>query len=356
MRTRCLQSIWIASPLLGAPVFAPRVGFLKHLLLLSLLVVTHCSLRADEPAKPAAVIDQFLVLVHPCPYEAMSTAETDPYRVLERAACERWLGTIPSLPKSTFAVQIDWSKAGPSPEKLQQALIGRLGAGHVVRIPVGFGSPENPGPLRDYYGRITKQILQQMAAHRLTFDPATCKTVIWGQSFEGCASGYGSAVASYLGLKTLTQFDYHMSAPDAPFLLKAKFLQTVPVPGSDVEAYVFDLTDGRYAAFFRSCLTPQWLDHRPVTLRLDSGVSVLTKNQGAVVWPPTAAPTEEQLRSSRFNQWRAIVWPQDTPPPGPQSFTLSTVQERYVVGTSLEKLISIVKSAEVRPHVDSNDR
>ena len=195
-----------------------------------------------------------------------------------------------------------------------------------------------------------------MAAQRLTFDPATCKTIIWGQSFEGCASGYGSAVASYLGLKTLTQFDYHMSAPDAPFLLKAKFLQTVAVPGSDVEAYLFDLTDGRYAAFFRSCLTPQWLDHRPLRLQLDSGLSVLTKNQGAIVWPQTAAPTEEQIRSSRFNQWRAVVWPQDTPAPGPQSFTLLTVQERFIVGTSLEKLISIVKSAEVKPQVGSSSR
>ena len=314
-----------------------------------LAFVVWCPAQGGSADQSAEAIDRFLILVHPCPYEATGTAETNPYRVLERAACGRWFDAIPSLPKSTFVVQIDWARAGPSPERLQKAFVDRLGAGRVLRIPVEFVSPEDPQPLKDYYRRINQRILQQMAAQRLTFDPATCKAVVWGQSFEGCAAGYGSAVASYLGLKTLTRFDYDMSAPDAPFLLKAKFLQTVAVPASDVEAYLFDLKDGRYAAFLRSCLTPQWLDHRPIRLRLDSGMTVLTKNKGAIVWPQTVAPTEEQLRSSRFNEWRAIVWPQDTPAAGPQSFTLSTVQERYIVGTSLEKLISVIKSAEVKP-------
>ena len=274
--------------------------------------------------------------------------ETNPYRALERAACERWLGAIPALPKSTFAVQIDWAQAGPSPERLQRALVSRLGAGHVLRIPVEFVSPEDPSPLRDYYRRINRQILEHLSAQRLTIDPATCKTIIWGQSFEGCASGYGSAVASYLGLKTLTQFDYHMSAPDAPFLLKAKFLQTVAVPASDVEAYLFDLNDGRYAAFFRSRLTPQWLDYRPIKLQLDSErFSVLTKNSGAVVWPRGTVPTAKQIRSSRFNEWRAVAGPQETRAMGPKTVTLSTVQERYVVGTDMQELISVIKSARV---------
>jgi hypothetical protein len=202
--------------------------------------------------------------------------------------------------------------------------------------------------LKDYYCQIHQRIQRQMAAHRLTFEPATARATIWGQSFEGCASGYGSAVASYLGLRTLTQFDYHMSAPDAPYLLPAKFLQTVAVPSSDVLAYLFDLKDGRYAAFFRSCLSPQWLDHRPIRLQLDiQRHSVLTKNTGAVVWPRGAAPTAEELRSSRFNQWRLIAWPQDTPTTSANSVTLSTVQERFVVGTNLQALISVVKSAQV---------
>jgi hypothetical protein len=309
-----------------------------------------CHLRSVLADPPARSIDHFLILVHPCPYEAIGTAETDPYRALERAACQRWFDAIPSLPKSTFAVEIEWAKAGPSLPRLRAALTDRLGAGQVLRIPVAYGSPENPGPLKDYYCQIHQRIQRQMAAHRMTFEPATARATIWGQSFEGCASGYGSAVAFYLGLKIPTHFDYHMSAPDAPYALNAKFLQTVAVPSSDVEAYLLDLKDGRYAAFFRSCLTPQWLDHRPIRLRLDAQKhSVLTKNTGAMVWPRSTAPSAEALRSSRFNEWRSIAWPQDTPATDAKSVIVSTVQERYVVGRDLEELISIVKSAEVRP-------
>jgi hypothetical protein len=145
------------------------------------------------------------------PLEALGTPETDPYLALERTACQRWFDAIPSLPKSTFAVQIDGAGSGPSPGRLHEALVKRLGSGHVVRIPVAFVSPEAPGPLRDYYKRIDQRIRRQMAAQRLSFDPATAKAAIWGQSFEGCASGFGSAVANSLGLKTPTRFDYPMS-------------------------------------------------------------------------------------------------------------------------------------------------
>ena len=270
------------------------------------------------------VVDPLVVLVHPCPYEGMGRPETDPYRVLERAACQRWLDAIATLPPSTFVVEIAYTVAGPSVARLDAAFIRRLGKGRVCHIPVEIQSPDHPGPLRAYYGRIIGRIRRQMADEGLAYDPATCRTIIWGQSFEGCASGFGSAVASGLGLKTLTQLDYRMSAPDAPFLLGARFLETQAVPGSDVEAYLFDLADGRFAAFFRSRLTPQWLDHRSIALRLDPArVQVLSK-QGAVVWP-TAAP-----------------------PPGPQPVTLSTVQERFVVGKSADELRSIVGSAHVR--------
>ena len=271
------------------------------------------------------MINQFVLLVHPCPYEAAGRGETDPYRALERAVSQRWFDAISSLPKSTFAVQIDYAAESIGPGRLHEAFIARLGMEHICRIPCEIHAPENPAPLKKYYGKIHRKIVQQMDDQGLTFDPATCKTLIWGQSFEGCASGFGSAIAYGLGMKTFTQFDYDMSVPDANFLLKAKLLQTVAVPASDVEAYIFDLNDGRYATFFRSALTPQWLDHRPIVLQLDSEIfSVLSKNQGIVVWPDGALPT------------------------GTHSFTLSTVQERFVVGTHLEKLISIIKSTEVK--------
>jgi hypothetical protein len=139
-----------------------------------------------------------------------------------------------------------------------------------------------------------------------------------------------------------------MSVPDAPYLLGATLLQTVPLSGSDILAYLFGLRDGRCAAFFRSCLTPQWLDYRPILLRLGPvGLSVLTKNTGAVAWPPTAVPPAEQAAASRFNEWRAVPWPASIEECLRGRLALSTVQERYVVAADLGALMDVVNSAEV---------
>ncbi|GEM_PF-1646212 len=307
--------------------------------------------QAGFAETPVHGIDQFVILVHPCPYEALGTADTDPYRVLERAACQRWFDAIPSLPQSTFVIQVDFSSEGLSADKLHKAFIDRLGSGRVRRIPCRIISPEDPNSLKDYYESINQEISGQIATQGLTFDRITCKSFIWGQSFEGCAAGFGSAIAGGLGLKTPTQLLYEMSAPDAPFLLNAEFVQNVPVPNSDVQAYIFDLTDGRCAAFFRSCLTPQWLDHRPIELRLNSDTFAVITKQGDPVWPHGVPPTASQKECTRYNQWRTVVWPKGTQPPGPLSFTLATVQERYVITTKphMRELISAIQSAVVEP-------
>lgn len=308
-------------------------------------------MHASFAETPVRTIEQFIILVHPCPYEALGKADTDPYRALERAACQRWFDAIPSLPQSAFVVQVDFPSKGPSPNRLHEAFIDRVGDGRVCRIPCQVTSPEDPNALKAYYDKINQQISRQITTQMLTFDPMTCKTFIWGQSFEGCAAGFGSAIASGLGLKTPTELRYEMSAPDAPFLLNAKFVQNASVPDSDVQAYVFDLADGRCAAFFRSCLTPQWLDHRPIELQLDAKIfSVITK-QGDLVWPDGIVPTTDQKQHTRYNQWRTIVWPKGAPPPRPLSFTLATVQERYIITTKphIQDLISAIKSAVVKP-------
>jgi hypothetical protein len=322
---------------------------MNRLAVAAAISILGCSRTALADA-PAPSIDTFVVLVHPCAYEGSSGPDTERYRKLEDAACLRWFQAIATLEKSAFAVQIDFARTGPTTHKLHQALVERLGEGRVVRIGVEFVCPEDPGPLGEYYRRIERTIREQIAAQRLSFDPATAQVVIWGQSFEGCASGYGSALAHSLDLKTPTRFDYEMTAPDARFLLDANYLRTVAVPSTDILAYVFQLKDGRHAAFFRSCLTPQWLDHRPIRLTLDSRrFSVLAKNTGEILWPNGTLPTAEQARSSRYNQWRTVEWPKEAQPTGADSFTLSTVQERFVVGDDLDELVRVIRTAEVLP-------
>jgi hypothetical protein len=76
---------------------------------------------------------------------------------------------------------------------------------------------------------------------------------------------------------------------------------------------------------------------------------VLAKNTGEILWPNGKTPTAEQARSSRCNQWRTVEWPKDSQSTGPNSFTLSTVQERFIVGKDLDELSRAVRTAEVLP-------
>ena len=248
-----------------------------------------------------------------------------PFLAREEEVRKRWAAAITSLPTSTFVVQVDYAR-NDTANQLHQGFIDRLGAGHVTRIPVRVVGPSTPGPLKEYYEEIHQQIRRQMTKQGLTFDPATAKAAIWGESFEGCAPSFGSAIASYLGLKTATQFDFDMSVPDA-CLLEAAFLQTVAVPDSDVEAYLFDLNNGRLAAFFRSTLTPQGLDHRPIEFELDPAVFSIFTKEGALAWPREAAPT------------------------GTQRVALATVQARLLAArkSHMMELLSAIKEAEVGP-------
>lgn len=96
-------------------------------------LLAFCVVQACFAETPVHGIGQFVFLVHPCPYEALGTADTDPYRVIERAACQRWFDAIPSLPQSTLVIQVDFSPEGLSPDKLHKAFVDRLGSGRVRR-------------------------------------------------------------------------------------------------------------------------------------------------------------------------------------------------------------------------------
>jgi hypothetical protein len=185
-------------------------------------------------------------------------------------------------------------------------------------------SPKTPVLLREYHERICEMITRQMTAQSLEFNPATCRTLVWGESFEGCAPGFGSAIANGLGLKTPTMLEYEMCVPDAAFLLTAvEPPQTVAVPDCDIEAHVFELADGRHAALFRSTLTPQWLDHRPLEVRLDAGTCSVFTRQGN------------------------LVWPTDVPEAGLCRFRFSTVESRFFIAIDRNAILAVVTSCKL---------
>lgn len=282
-------------------------------------------------AEAGNAVDRLVIIVHPCPYENSPQGADSPthrYRVLEKQAHARWLEAVKKLPPTTFVVQIDMPWTTPGPDELHAACIAQLGAKRVCRIAGEYQYPDKVVPLLDYYERIHKKVMEQFAQHGLLFDPAHCEVDLWGQSFEGCAPGYASAVCRRLGTTQAFKFDYDNSVPDAPFLLNnvARW-ELVEIPGSDIVAYLFELKDGTSAALFQARKHDQWLDHRPIELRLNASRFWVSDKPGkTTIWPKENDSSTE-----------------------PQVVRLVTSEERFIRSrkASNDELKEIVKNARV---------
>ena len=297
----------------------------------SFLVFTATGVEAKEVA-------QFLFLIHPCPYEIMEENQPgqiekkglEAYLSLEQLVFQRWLKAIPSLDERTFVVQVDMPGHAPGPDLLHESLLERLGAGQVCRIGGEFQSPDKPEALLDYYNRIVQQMASQMYRYGLSYDSTRCVSEIWGQSFEGCAPGYSSAIAERLKLAVPAQFDFAMSVPDARFLLAVKQSECISIPNSDIVAYLFQLEDGSRAALFQARLTAQWLDRRPIELKLDPGDYWVCSKQGKSIWPDNPpAPTDARK---------------------PVLYRLSTAEEVFIrtKKDNVDQLRAVVAAARLR--------
>lgn len=87
-------------------------------------------------------------------------------------------------------------------------------------------------------------IKRHLAEHGLAYDPATATAAMWGESFEGCVPGYGTAWAAGLGLQTPPVISFAHCVCDGPFMYKARHHATVEaIGGTDVVGLVFELAD-----------------------------------------------------------------------------------------------------------------
>src|SRR3990172_4301922 len=77
------------------------------------------SVQCGNPMTDDHLITQFVILVHPCCYEAIGTPLTDPFRAREEEVRRRWVEAIRSLALSTFVVQIDYAQ-NPSANELHR--------------------------------------------------------------------------------------------------------------------------------------------------------------------------------------------------------------------------------------------
>ncbi len=229
----------------------------------------------------AMQIEHIIFLIHPCCYEPIDaeTIRRDGFEIFlerEEQVKVRWLEELAQCPQETLYVQLG------GPDYLRDAAAAALGESQALSLKFPFPGGEN---LHAYYEGLTDEIETHLKAHDLPLDKLTVTSELWGESFEGCVPGYGGAFAQYLGLTCAPRMRFEMTVYDARFLFQARHVETIPIAGTDVEAWLFECHDGTSAATFQPRQTAQWLDERQLILRLHDKRHQLTDKQGHTVWP-----------------------------------------------------------------------
>ena len=228
-------------------------------------------------------IKHIVFLIHPGTYttgvkvkpEEIHPNNYELYFEREQEVRQRWLDAVSSLDKETLFIQYGGPEyLGVEPVKKQ---LGEPNACYV---------PRYSGPPLEHYRLADECIRGHMSKFDLGFDPATVTSEVWGASFEGCAADYSGAFAQRLGLKRAPKMRFEMTVFDSRFLHGARRYEVIPLSGSDVEAWLFELHDGTSAAIFLARLCSLTYDKRPILLRLDAQRIHVCNKLGYTVWPP----------------------------------------------------------------------
>lgn len=277
-----------------------------------------------DPDRPCGSI---VFLIHPCCYEALTADQVradnlELFVRIEREVKGRWLADLRNRPEPTLFAQLG------GPACLTEAAAQALGAPYALRFTTEFR-----GSLPDFYAGLAAEFHRHVAEHRLALDLDTARSELWGESFEGCVPGYGGAFAQYLPLGRAPRMRFEMTVHDSRFLYGHRGYQVIPVPGADVEAWLFELPDGTGAAMFQARRHAQWIDRRRVRLRLDDRrIQVCTK-LGHTVWPPEPWQKGKPERICDYGmELRECIW-------------------RWVrsVGMPLDRFRDVIAAAVVHP-------
>jgi len=269
-------------------------------------------------------VEHLIFLIHPCCYEALErevllASNMEIYAERETEVKQRWLAALEQA-RATLLLQLY------GPQSLFEAATERLGRANACYVRAEFpGGDQMP----EYYRRLTQCIREHLREFELSFDPAKVTSEIWGESFEGCASNYSSAFAELLALKRPPRMRFEMTVYDSRFLYGCRSPEPIPLPGTDIEAMLFELYDRTGAAIFQSRLTAQYLDRRPIRLALDPARTYVCTTTGVSVWPE-----EPPIRAV---------------PQEPRAFSLSTSSRCWVRAHAmlLDEFRKVLSSAEV---------
>ena len=224
--------------------------------------------------------DSIIFLIHPCCYEVLPAEQVRADNLalfvrMEQEVKERWLADLRNRDGPTLFVQLG------GPAYLTEAAAEALGEGYALRFATEFH-----GSLPDFYEGLAAEFHRHVLSHGLALDLDTVESELWGESFEGCVPGYGGAFAEYLPLGRSPRMRFEMTVHDSRLLYGHRGYQVIPIPGTDVEAWLFECPDDTALAMFQARRHAQWIDRRRISLRLDDRrIQVCTK-LGHTVWPP----------------------------------------------------------------------
>ena len=226
-------------------------------------------------------IEHIIFLIHPCCYEGLDAEDIgqrnlEIYVEREREVKRKWLDALAAGDGRVLFLQLY------GPEYLQERARESLGQANACYVQADFPGPDQ---MPEYYRRLVQCIRDHLGKYELEYDPASVTSELWGESFEGCAPGYGGAFAERLGFKLPPKMIFEMTVYDTRFLHGAKLRETLAIGDSDIEALLFECYDGSSAAIFQARLSAQWLDRRPIKLKLYPDKVMLCTTLGHTAWP-----------------------------------------------------------------------
>jgi hypothetical protein len=243
-------------------------------------------------------IDHLILLIHPAGWQDLARNQPEMirknnYQIFvdrERECTDRWLTELPAKDSSSLVIQLGGNAF------CEQDIRPRTGNRNVCLTSESNLLPDRPKPDADdepscsayqhqFHINIVRRIREHLEEHDLVVDPDSVTSEIWGGSFEGCAPGYAGAFAHGLGLAKPPKMRFEMNVWDAKFLHETRRWETIPLEGTDIEAWLFTLHDGTFAAIYQARRSEQWLDKRPVTLSLNPARMYVSTKTGYTIWP-----------------------------------------------------------------------
>lgn len=158
----------------------------------------------------------------------------------------------------------------------------------------------NPGALKVIlYNRLLAQDIKDMLAERkLIYDPATLRSVAFGEGFEQCAMTWKALIPGYVGLAQPIENNFDLSVSGAPILFDATLKDEVKLP-DHVRLFLWEKADGRVMGLFYRA-TVRFGDRQLFAQVPIDGLPLAAWDVRKQCWPANDSPLEVVQGKHRY--------------------------------------------------------